>query len=308
MTERAVLVEDVGKVFGGGVHALQNVSLTVEAGEFVSLIGPSGCGKSTLLRIVADLEQPSSGAVSVFGRTARQARIEQRYGIAFQQAGLLDWRTVQSNVALPLELHKVPKPGGGYYYEGLPFPDGIYDPDHPVWTHPNVSAEAGRMACICTTHPPPSPQTPPASPDCIHSPTRGSFEDMYLQDESERGQRCPYGNPTYDECKLWGQTMQNQDPTNWEWEASKDNDMSVAYHDWPQGCSAVPSYNNPGGWFVIGDIGYNYGSHPSLADTCYNCPLRQVCYKQQVCSPFAPLLNVPSPVPVLARGQHCSSA
>ncbi|WP_206489499.1 ABC transporter ATP-binding protein [Rhodococcus sp. KRD162] len=109
MTERAVLVEDVGKVFGGGVHALQNVSLTVEAGEFVSLIGPSGCGKSTLLRIVADLEQPSSGAVSVFGRTARQARIEQRYGIAFQQAGLLDWRTVQSNVALPLELHKVPK-------------------------------------------------------------------------------------------------------------------------------------------------------------------------------------------------------
>lgn len=109
MTERAVLVEEVGKVFDGGVTALENVSLTIAAGEFVSLIGPSGCGKSTLLRIIADLEQPTSGAVSVFGLTARRARVEQKYGIAFQQAGLLDWRTVQSNVALPLELHKVPK-------------------------------------------------------------------------------------------------------------------------------------------------------------------------------------------------------
>ncbi|CCQ15775.1 ABC transporter, ATP-binding protein [Rhodococcus sp. AW25M09] len=109
MTERAVLVEEVGKVFDGGVTALENVSLTIGAGEFVSLIGPSGCGKSTLLRIIADLEQPTSGAVSVFGLTARRARVEQKYGIAFQQAGLLDWRTVQSNVALPLELHKVPK-------------------------------------------------------------------------------------------------------------------------------------------------------------------------------------------------------
>ncbi|MEV6276927.1 ABC transporter ATP-binding protein [Nocardia sp. NPDC051832] len=89
--------------------ALSDVSLRVGAGEFVSLIGPSGCGKSTLLRIIADLEQPSSGTVTVHGKTARQARIDQDYGIAFQQAGLLDWRTVQANVELPLELHKVPK-------------------------------------------------------------------------------------------------------------------------------------------------------------------------------------------------------
>ena len=109
MTEHAVLVESVGKTFDGGVTALDAVSLSIDPGEFVSLIGPSGCGKSTLLRIIADLEQPTSGAVSVFGLTARQARIEQKYGIAFQQAGLLDWRTVKSNVALPLELHKVPK-------------------------------------------------------------------------------------------------------------------------------------------------------------------------------------------------------
>ncbi|MGV8872973.1 MAG: ABC transporter ATP-binding protein [Rhodococcus sp. (in: high G+C Gram-positive bacteria)] len=109
MTAHAVQVESVGKTFDGGVTALDNVSLTIEAGEFVCLIGPSGCGKSTLLRVIADLEQPTSGAVSVFGLTARQARVEQKYGIAFQQAGLLDWRTVKSNVALPLELHKVSK-------------------------------------------------------------------------------------------------------------------------------------------------------------------------------------------------------
>ncbi|OZC65958.1 nitrate ABC transporter ATP-binding protein [Rhodococcus sp. 15-725-2-2b] len=109
MTEHAVLVEGVGKTFDGGVTALEDISLAIAPGEFVSLIGPSGCGKSTLLRIVADLEQPTSGTASVFGLTARRARVDQKYGIAFQQAGLLEWRTVQSNVALPLELHKVRK-------------------------------------------------------------------------------------------------------------------------------------------------------------------------------------------------------
>lgn len=106
----AVELGHVGKIFdAGSVTALADVSLTVAAGEFVSLIGPSGCGKSTLLRVIADLEQPSSGTVAVHGKTARQARIDQDYGIAFQQAGLLDWRTVQANVELPLELHRVPK-------------------------------------------------------------------------------------------------------------------------------------------------------------------------------------------------------
>lgn len=106
----AVELRDVGKIFtAGAVTALEDVRLTVAAGEFVSLIGPSGCGKSTLLRIVADLEQPSSGTVVVQGKTARQARLDQDYGIAFQQAGLLDWRTVQENVELPLQLHGVGK-------------------------------------------------------------------------------------------------------------------------------------------------------------------------------------------------------
>ncbi|BBH71343.1 sulfonate ABC transporter ATP-binding lipoprotein [Actinoplanes sp. OR16] len=104
----AVAVEGVTKVFNQGrsdeVLALSDVDLTVGDGEFVSLIGPSGCGKSTLLRLIADLIQPTTGTVTVAGRPAGQARREQEYGIAFQQAGLFEWRTVRKNVELPLEL------------------------------------------------------------------------------------------------------------------------------------------------------------------------------------------------------------
>jgi NitT/TauT family transport system ATP-binding protein len=106
----AVELTGVNKTFAmrrGSVVALQDIDLTVERGEFVSLIGPSGCGKSTLLRVIADLLPPTSGTVQVNGKTARKARLDQDYGFAFQQAGLLDWRTVQANVELPLELHGV---------------------------------------------------------------------------------------------------------------------------------------------------------------------------------------------------------
>jgi NitT/TauT family transport system ATP-binding protein len=109
MTAPAVHAGGVGKVFpstGGEVTALTGVDLDVAAGEFVSLIGPSGCGKSTLLRLIADLDTPSAGDLAIFGKRARQARIDQDYGIAFQQAGLLPWRTVATNIALPLELHR----------------------------------------------------------------------------------------------------------------------------------------------------------------------------------------------------------
>jgi len=106
----AVEVTGVSKVFRqakGEVTAVESVDLTVAAGEFVSLIGPSGCGKSTLLRLVADLVEPTSGDIRVFGKTARAARRDQDYGIAFQAAGLLPWRTVSANIELPLELHGV---------------------------------------------------------------------------------------------------------------------------------------------------------------------------------------------------------
>jgi NitT/TauT family transport system ATP-binding protein len=92
---------------GPGVSALQGVDLDVAPGEFVSLIGPSGCGKSTLLRLIADLDTPTSGELEVFGKPAHQARLDQDYGIAFQQAGLLPWRTVEANIELPLKLHGV---------------------------------------------------------------------------------------------------------------------------------------------------------------------------------------------------------
>jgi NitT/TauT family transport system ATP-binding protein len=106
----AVSLEGLGKRFGDGataVQALTGIDLTVRAGEFVALIGPSGCGKSTLLRIVANLIEPTEGSVLVNGKPARRARLDQDYGIAFQQAGLLEWRTVQGNVELPLGLHGV---------------------------------------------------------------------------------------------------------------------------------------------------------------------------------------------------------
>jgi NitT/TauT family transport system ATP-binding protein len=109
-TSTAVRATAVGKTFavkGGEVTALTGVDLEVAAGEFVSLIGPSGCGKSTLLRLIADLDSSSVGSLEVFGKTPRQARLDQDYGIAFQQAGLLPWRTVAANIALPLELHGV---------------------------------------------------------------------------------------------------------------------------------------------------------------------------------------------------------
>jgi NitT/TauT family transport system ATP-binding protein len=102
----AVELAGVGKTFRGrtDVTALDDVDLTIGIGEFVTFIGPSGCGKSTLLRLIADLTEPSSGTVSVNGKTARQARLDQDYGIAFQLAGLMEWRTVARNVELPLEL------------------------------------------------------------------------------------------------------------------------------------------------------------------------------------------------------------
>ncbi|MCT8996841.1 ABC transporter ATP-binding protein [Chelativorans intermedius] len=88
----------------GPVQALSNVDLTVGKGEFVSFIGPSGCGKTTFLRVVADLEQPTAGHVSVNGLSPEAARRARAYGYVFQAAGLFPWRTIEKNVALPLEI------------------------------------------------------------------------------------------------------------------------------------------------------------------------------------------------------------
>ena len=88
----------------GPVHALKDVNLSIEKGDFVSFIGPSGCGKTTLLRVIADLEHPTSGAITVNGMTPEQARLERAYGYVFQAPALLAWRTIERNIGLPLEI------------------------------------------------------------------------------------------------------------------------------------------------------------------------------------------------------------
>ena len=91
----------VGRTFPDGTEALRGVDLTVDRGEFVTVVGPSGCGKSTLLRLASGLDAPTSGTV--------RARSEQ-VGYVFQDPTLLPWRTVQRNVELLAELEKMPKP------------------------------------------------------------------------------------------------------------------------------------------------------------------------------------------------------
>jgi NitT/TauT family transport system ATP-binding protein len=88
----------------GPVQALTDVNLTIGKGEFVSFIGPSGCGKTTFLRVIADLEKPTEGSISVNGMSPEQARENRAYGYVFQAAALFPWRTIADNVALPLEI------------------------------------------------------------------------------------------------------------------------------------------------------------------------------------------------------------
>jgi NitT/TauT family transport system ATP-binding protein len=88
----------------GKVDALSNVSLQIAEGEFVSFIGPSGCGKTTMLRVIADLQQPTSGTLLVNGMSAEAARLARSYGYVFQAPALFPWRTIEKNLKLPLEI------------------------------------------------------------------------------------------------------------------------------------------------------------------------------------------------------------
>ncbi len=108
MTSPAVVgAQKLGLTFhtnDGPVQALTDVDLTIGKGEFVSFIGPSGCGKTTFLRVIADLERPTAGSITVNGMSAAQAREKRAYGYVFQAAALYPWRTIEKNVALPLEI------------------------------------------------------------------------------------------------------------------------------------------------------------------------------------------------------------
>lgn len=112
--ETGIKIENLSVQFpdkngGEPVTALQNINLEIEPGEFVSLVGPSGCGKTTLLRTIADLQQPTSGAVSIRGLTPREIRLQQKFGIVFQNPVLYDWRTVRRNVCMPMEIMGISK-------------------------------------------------------------------------------------------------------------------------------------------------------------------------------------------------------
>ena len=102
-----VSAEKLGLTFqtnDGPVQALTGVDLSIRKGEFVSFIGPSGCGKTTFLRVIADLEKPTTGSIYVNGMTPSQARRKRAYGYVFQAPALFPWRTIERNVALPLEI------------------------------------------------------------------------------------------------------------------------------------------------------------------------------------------------------------
>jgi NitT/TauT family transport system ATP-binding protein len=109
----AVRLKGVEKAFpvkgADPMVVLTGIDLEVGQREFISLIGPSGCGKSTLLRVVGDLITPSAGTVEVNGKPAAQARIDREYGMVFQAPVLFDWRTVEGNVRLPLEVTDSPR-------------------------------------------------------------------------------------------------------------------------------------------------------------------------------------------------------
>ena len=105
--QTVISIRDLNMVYtgrGAETVALKNANLEIKEGEFISLIGPSGCGKTTLLRLIADLIQPTSGEITVAGKSPREARESREYGYVFQAPVLYDWRTVLKNVTLPLEI------------------------------------------------------------------------------------------------------------------------------------------------------------------------------------------------------------
>jgi NitT/TauT family transport system ATP-binding protein len=90
----------VDKTFNGSVAALRRMNLTVNEGDFISLLGPSGCGKSTALRLIAGLMRPTAGRIGWEGEVGVDA-----LGVVFQEPTLMPWATVAKNVALPFKLH-----------------------------------------------------------------------------------------------------------------------------------------------------------------------------------------------------------
>jgi NitT/TauT family transport system ATP-binding protein len=106
-----IVVRGLTKEFGD-LRVIDPLDLDVESGSFVSFIGPSGCGKTTLIRLIAGLERPSSGDVTVDGRPPLEARASKRVAMVPQRPGLLPWRTVRANARLLLDVHRGANPRG----------------------------------------------------------------------------------------------------------------------------------------------------------------------------------------------------
>ncbi len=146
-------VKDLSLVFqtnDGPVNALSNIDLAVNSGEFVSFIGPSGCGKTTLLRVIADLEQPTSGSISVNGMTPSQAREKRAYGYVFQAAALYPWRTIGGNISLPLEVMGISQGGA----QGA---DSQESRSWLIWQVLTRSFHGNYQAVCSNAHPLPAP-------------------------------------------------------------------------------------------------------------------------------------------------------
>lgn len=105
----AIRARGISKVYGeasAAIDALREIDLSVEPGEFLSIIGVSGSGKSTLLRIIGGLLAPSSGSIEIGGLPPREAQRQKALGFVFQDAALLPWKTVTENVELPLRVNR----------------------------------------------------------------------------------------------------------------------------------------------------------------------------------------------------------
>jgi NitT/TauT family transport system ATP-binding protein len=105
----AIEVLSAEQVYPNGTRALTPVSLSIEKGEFVTLLGPSGCGKSTLLKMIAGLLEPSGGRILLSRKPVQEANADHQLSFVFQEATLMPWATVEANVRLPLDLAGVPK-------------------------------------------------------------------------------------------------------------------------------------------------------------------------------------------------------